>query len=404
MRKKDGLKMKKFGTRLLSVAIASSLIVTPVMAAPTVDELNKEVSDLKENKAEKQSEVNSLQKELTDIMTKLGELEEDLVQKGEEILQAQDDLVAAEAKEREQYEAMKIRIKYMYEEGDTTALESLVTAENFSDLLNKAEYVQNVHTYDREQLKEYAETKQQIADLKAGLEEDKAKLESLQDEYEAKEGELNTMIETKSAEVADLDQQIQVAAEAVAKAVEEQRRKEEEERRRAEEARQAQIAEANNNRNNGGGNRGDSTQNTSNNANTGNNNNSGNNNSSNNNSGNGGYTGTGNASVGQTIVAAARSQIGVPYVWGGTTPGSGLDCSGLTQYCHRVAGISIPRTSGPQGGGGKAVSSPMPGDIVCYPGHVGIYIGGGQMIHAPEPGDFVKVASVYGSPWYRRYW
>ena len=89
--------MKKFGTRLLSVAIASSLIVTPVMAAPTVDELNKEVSDLKENKAEKQSEVNSLQKELTDIMTKLGELEEDLVQKGEEILQAQDDLVAAEA-------------------------------------------------------------------------------------------------------------------------------------------------------------------------------------------------------------------------------------------------------------------------------------------------------------------
>lgn len=404
MRKKDGLKMKKFGTRLLSVAIASSLIVTPVMAAPTVDELNKEVSDLKENKAEKQSEVNSLQKELTDIMTKLGELEEDLVQKGEEILQAQDDLVAAEAKEREQYEAMKIRIKYMYEEGDTTALESLVTAENFSDLLNKAEYVQNVHTYDREQLKEYAETKQQIADLKAGLEEDKAKLESLQDEYEAKEGELNTMIETKSAEVADLDQQIQAAAEAVAKAVEEQRRKEEEERRRAEEARQAQIAEANNNRNNGGGNRGDSTQNTSNNANTGNNNNSGNNNSSNNNSGNGGYTGTGNASVGQTIVAAARSQIGVPYVWGGTTPGSGLDCSGLTQYCHRVAGISIPRTSGPQGGGGKAVSNPMPGDIVCYPGHVGIYIGGGQMIHAPEPGDFVKVASVYGSPWYRRYW
>ena len=403
MCKKDGLIMKKLGRRLLSAAIASSLIVTPVMAAPTVDELNKEVSDLKENKAEKQSEVNSLQKQLTDIMTKLGELEEDLVQKGEEIIQAQEDLTAAEAKEREQYEAMKIRIKYMYEEGDTTALESLVTAENFSDLLNKAEYVQNVHTYDREQLKEYAETKQQIADLKAGLEEDKAKLESLQDEYEAKEGELNTMIETKRAEVADLDQQIQTAAEAVAKAVEEQRRKEEEERRRAEEARQAQIA-AQNNRNNAGnntgGNRGDSAQNTTNNSNTGNNTNSNNNSGST----NSGYTGSGDASVGQRIVNAAYGQLNVPYVWGGTSPGVGLDCSGLTQYCHRVAGISIPRTSGPQGGGGKAVSSPMPGDIVCYPGHVGIYIGGGQMIHAPEPGDVVKIASVYGSPWYRRYW
>lgn len=393
--------MKKLGTRLLSAAIVSSLIVTPVMASPSVDELNKEVSNLKEDKAEKQSEVNSLQMQLTDIMSKLGELEEDLVEKGEEILQAQQDLVAAEAKEREQYEAMKIRIKYMYEEGDTTALESLVTAENFSDLLNKAEYVQNVHTYDREQLKEYAETKQQIADLKAGLEEDKAKLESLQVEYEAKEDELNTMLETKRAEVADLDQQIQAAAEAVAKAVEEQRRKEEEERRRAEEARQAQLAQQNNRNNTGnntGGTQGTSSQNTTNNTTTTNNSNSGNNSSG------GGYTGSGNASVGQTIVAAARSQLGVPYVWGGTSPGSGLDCSGLTQYCHRVAGISIPRTSGPQGGGGKAVSSPMPGDIVCYAGHVGIYIGGGQMIHAPEPGDVVKVSSVYGSPWYRRYW
>ena len=114
--------------------------------------------------------------------------------------------------------------------------------------------------------------------------------------------------------------------------------------------------------------------------------------------------GSGNAAVGQAIVNAAYSQQGVPYVWGGTSPGVGLDCSGLVQYCHRVAGISIGRTSGAQGGGGVAVSSPQPGDVVCYSGHVGIYIGGGQMIHAPEPGDVVKIASVYGSPWYRRYW
>lgn len=106
----------------------------------------------------------------------------------------------------------------------------------------------------------------------------------------------------------------------------------------------------------------------------------------------------------QAIVNAAYSQLGVPYVYGGTTPGVGLDCSGLVQYCHAVAGISLPRTSAAQGGSGVAVSDPQPGDIVCYSGHVGIYIGNGQMIHAPQTGDVVKIADVYGSPWYRRCW
>ena len=116
------------------------------------------------------------------------------------------------------------------------------------------------------------------------------------------------------------------------------------------------------------------------------------------------YVSPGNSSTASAIVNAAYSQLGTPYVWGGTSPNVGLDCSGLVQYCHRVAGISLPRTSGPQGSGGQAVSNPQPGDVVCYSGHVGIYIGGGQMIHAPQPGDVVKIQSVYGRPWYRRYW
>ncbi len=111
--------------------------------------------------------MSSLQDQLTDIMSKLGDLEEkpDL-KRARKYTKAEEDLKEAQEKEQEHNEAMKKRIKFMYEEGDTTALETLVTAENFSDLVNKAEYVQNVHTYDRKQLEEYIETKQQIADLK----------------------------------------------------------------------------------------------------------------------------------------------------------------------------------------------------------------------------------------------
>ena len=285
-------------------------------------------------------------------------------------------LKEAQEKEQEQYEAMKKRIKFMYEEGDTTALETLVTAENFSDLVNKAEYVQNVHTYDRKQLEEYVETKQQIADLKTTLEDEQKNMESMQAEYEDKESELSSTIESKKAEVADLDSQIQAAAEAAA----------------AEALAAQQQAAANNNGNN------------NNNNSNRNNNSSGNNNHANNSNSASTGGGTGNTSTAQAIVNAAYGQLGVPYVWGGTTPGVGLDCSGLTQYCHRVAGISIGRTSEVQGGGGRAVSNPQPGDLVCYGSHIGIYIGGGQMIHAPHKGDVVRVANVYGSPWYRRYW
>ena len=100
------------------------------------------------------------------------------------------------------------------------------------------------------------------------------------------------------------------------------------------------------------------------------------------------------ADKGSIIVNAAYSQIGVPYVWGGTTPGVGLDCSGLVQYCYRQAGISIPRTSGDILAKGTIVSNPQPGDICWTSGHVAIYIGGGQMIEAQQTGVPVKVSSV----------
>lgn len=102
--------------------------------------------------------------------------------------------------------------------------------------------------------------------------------------------------------------------------------------------------------------------------------------------------------VRSTVVAAARSQLGVPYVWGGTTPGVGLDCSGLTQYCYAQAGISIPRNSEDQSAFGTKVpvSLAEPGDILWRPGHVAIFIGDDKYIHEPYSGEVCREASGVG--------
>ena len=98
----------------------------------------------------------------------------------------------------------------------------------------------------------------------------------------------------------------------------------------------------------------------------------------------------------QIAVATARSLIGTPYRYGGTTP-RGFDCSGFTSYVWRKAGVSLPHSSSGQYASLPHVprSAARAGDIVYSSGHVGLYIGGGQMIHSPQTGDHVKVSPIH---------
>lgn len=381
--------MNKHGIRLITAVVTSSMIVTPVLAAPSVDDLKKE-------KASKQNEVSSLQSQLTTLMGKVNTLESELIQTGEDITKAQSDLVVAQKKEKEQYAAMKKRIKYMYEAGNDSAFETLVTSDDFTDLLSKAEYVQNVHSYDRKQLQEYVETKQQISDLKDSLEKDQKELESKQAEYEKQGDNLNNLITSKSAEVANLDSEIQAAAEAAAK--------EAAERAAKEAAKKQQASAANNSTSSNRHNSTTSNNTTSNKNNTSNTTRpSGNNTSSsttkpsgNNTSSN---TTSGSNANGGTIVSRAYSQLGKPYEWGAYGPSS-FDCSGFVSYCLTGSYTRLGTTLTFMGW--TRVSNPQPGDVVTTATHCGIYIGNGQMIHAPHTGDVVKVGPVQSGMIYVR--
>lgn len=374
--------MNKHGIRLITAVVTSSMIVTPVLAAPSVDDLKKE-------KASKQNEVSSLQSQLTTLMGKVNTLESELIQTGEDITKAQSDLVVAQKKEKEQYAAMKKRIKYMYEAGNDSAFETLVTSDDFTDLLSKAEYVQNVHSYDRKQLQEYVETKQQISDLKDSLEKDQKELESKQVEYEKQGDNLNNLITSKSSEVANLDSEIQAAAEAAAREAAERAARE----AAAKEAERQQAAASNHNaastsnRNNTTSNRNNTTSSSSASVATKPSNSSSS------------TTTSGTNANGGSIVSRAYSQLGKPYEWGAYGPSS-FDCSGFVSYCLTGSYTRLGTTLTFMGW--TRVSNPQPGDVVTTATHCGIYIGNGQMIHAPHTGDVVKVGPVQSGMIYVR--
>jgi cell wall-associated NlpC family hydrolase len=348
--------------------------------------LNSNISSLENQKDEVEEEAEEIDQELVDLLGIMDILEAELADKEAQIAQAEIDYQAAKDTEEKQYESMKQRIKFMYEKGDEQYLELFLQSKSISEMVNKAGYAQKLYDYDRTMLINYQEIKDQVKELKEQLDIEKSEMEAMQGEYEAQQKELETMLEEKRSAIEDFDSklanartqakqyqaQIKAQNEQIQKlAAAEKAAREKAAKAAKEKAERAAKENASSPGTNNGGyaneDAGDS-------------------------GGNGGGS-SGGSATGQAIADYACKFIGNPYVAGGTSLTGGTDCSGFTMSVYSHFGYSIPRTSYSQLVYGRSISysEAQPGDIMCYAGHVGIYIGNGNIVHASTPATGIKI-------------
>lgn len=387
--------IKRIGCAALVICMMSAQ-VTPTWATAKAEqekkaaqeklnEAQEEAQQAEANKNAAANKVKQLNSELTALLTDLQILEIDIDSKEVQIEQAEIDYATAQKKEAEQYTAMKKRIQYMYEKGDTEYLDVLLQVKSMSDLLNKAEYVDAVYNYDRKMLENYQETKQQVADFKTQLEDDKSEMEVMKQEYKGQQAKLETTIANKRREVSDFDTQLAKAKQDAAaytrtieqKNTEIRKAQEAEARRKAEEAARKKAEEA--------ARKAAQSRTTTSTTTT-----------KDKYSGPAASKSSGGTAAGRAVADYGLKFVGNPYVYGGTSLTNGADCSGFTQAVYKNFGISIPRTSSEQRSAGRGVSysEAQPGDLICYSGHVGIYIGDGKIVHASSPSTGIKVGTA----------
>ena len=139
---------------------------------------NEKISSLQNEQAQLQSEMNSLDTQLSEVLVNIQILSDEITQKQAELEDVGNQLVQAQQNEQTEYEDMKLRIQYMYENGDSTMLQSLLESKDISDFVNRAEYVNSVYSYDRNLLIQYQQTVQQVADLQIQVQGEEADIPS----------------------------------------------------------------------------------------------------------------------------------------------------------------------------------------------------------------------------------
>ena len=212
--------------RLLSVLLVCALSLGMVVQvqATSVSEAQKKDKDLKAQKEAAQEKKSALEAELSTILSEIEKTKTDIEAKQQEIAQKEDELMLAQIDENNQYESMKKRIKYMYENGDTQFIEILFESKSIGDFLNNAEYIEKISEYDRQMLIEFQEIVKMIEEQQKVLEEERKQLEELQASLAQQQDNLESLISAKSDEISKLEGDIAANLKVLNEALAEQER------------------------------------------------------------------------------------------------------------------------------------------------------------------------------------
>lgn len=438
-------------TQVVSVSASreDELREEQAITSQQLDATYSRMNELANAKAQLESEIADLDSSLVSVMVSIDTLKGDIDNKEVDIIRTKQDLAKAQKARDKQYENMKKRIQCLYEQGgDTAWFQMMLNSDDLSELLTRAENTQQMYEQDRKNLDKYVNTINEVNNLKTQYESDKAELEEMKASYEEQSYNLQCQIDEKKAASADYENEIAYAqqqateyanllaeqtaeiqrleAERIAAEEEARRQAEEEAARQAAEEAAAEEAAANAQEDEESdsedveydedGNAVDNTDdseseddeeydengdddtssddveydeygNVIDSDNTVSADDYENEQSSSSDSSS--YSGSGSS-----VVDYATQFVGNPYVWGGTSLTNGADCSGFVQSVYANFGISLPRTSYEQQYAGTEVSyaDAQPGDLICYGGHVAIYMGNGRIVHASNSVDGIKIS------------
>lgn len=324
---------------------------------------NSDIANIKDSQSDVKDSISVAAAKMKTLLSKQEQLKSDIKDKQNEVEQANKKLEEAKEEEQNQYDAMKLRIQYLYENSTDNSIWSAILESNgLSDMLNRIEYATDLYKSDRELMTSYQNAVKKVEDWTMQLADEMDSLLALQDKYQTQQGELKTLM-------AKLEQQKDAYAQQLAEAQKQAQdyKKTISKQEAIIRAQEAAAARANANTYDGGG--------------TG---------------ASGGiasdsYLKDPDCNPSQTtdvsgadIVAFAQQFVGNPYVWGGNSLTNGVDCSGFVHQVYAHFGISTPRYSQAFKSVGQPVSyqNIQAGDVVVYPGHVAIYIGNGNIVEA----------------------
>ncbi len=324
---------------------------------------NSDIANIKDSQSDVKDSISAAAAKMKTLLSKQEQLKSDIKDKQNEVEQANKKLEEAKEEEQKQYDAMKLRIQYLYENSTDNSIWSAILESNgLSDMLNRIEYATDLYKSDRELMTSYQNAVKKVEDWTVQLADEMDSLLALQDKYQTQQGELKTLM-------AKLEQQKDAYAQQLAEAQKQAQdyKKTISKQEAIIRAQEAAAARANANTYDGGG--------------TG---------------ASGGiasdsYLKDPDCNPSQTtdvsgadIVAFAQQFVGNPYVWGGNSLTNGVDCSGFVHQVYAHFGISTPRYSQAFKSVGQPVSyqNIQAGDVVVYPGHVAIYIGNGNIVEA----------------------